>query len=40
MSGHAWPHAALEVVERGAARALVTMCIGLGQGIAVSLERV
>lgn len=32
--------AALELHERGAARALVTMCIGVGQGIALALERV
>ena len=32
--------AALELVERGASRALATMCIGVGQGIAVALERV
>ncbi|WP_394836320.1 3-oxoadipyl-CoA thiolase [Pendulispora rubella] len=31
--------AALELVERGARRALVAMCIGIGQGIAISLER-
>jgi 3-oxoadipyl-CoA thiolase len=30
--------AALELRERGAARALCTMCIGVGQGIAVALE--
>ena len=32
--------AALELVERGGKRALATMCIGVGQGIAVALERV
>ncbi len=32
--------AALELRERGARRALCTMCIGVGQGIAVLLERV
>ncbi|MDJ0982679.1 MAG: 3-oxoadipyl-CoA thiolase [Kiloniellales bacterium] len=32
--------AALELKERGARRALCTMCIGVGQGIAVLLERV
>ena len=32
--------AALELVERGAKRALATMCIGVGQGIAIALERV
>jgi acetyl-CoA acyltransferase len=32
--------AALEVRERGAKRALATMCIGVGQGIAIALERV
>ncbi len=31
--------AALELRERGARRALVTMCIGMGQGIAIALER-
>jgi acetyl-CoA acyltransferase len=30
--------AALELEERGARRALATMCIGVGQGIAVALE--
>jgi acetyl-CoA acyltransferase len=30
--------AALELKERGARRALATMCIGVGQGIAVGLE--
>jgi acetyl-CoA acyltransferase len=30
--------AALELKERGARRALATMCIGVGQGIAVALE--
>jgi acetyl-CoA acyltransferase len=32
--------AALELVERGGRRALATMCIGVGQGIAIALERV
>ena len=32
--------AALELSERGARYALATMCIGVGQGIAVALERV
>ena len=32
--------AALELGERGAKLALATMCIGVGQGIAVALERV
>ena len=32
--------AALELAERKATRALVTMCIGVGQGIAAALERV
>jgi acetyl-CoA acyltransferase len=32
--------AALELNLRGAKRALATMCIGVGQGIAVALERV
>ncbi|BCH22850.1 3-oxoadipyl-CoA thiolase [Mesorhizobium sp. L-8-3] len=32
--------AALELRERGARLALATMCIGVGQGIAVALERV
>ena len=32
--------AALELRERGAKLALATMCIGVGQGIAVALERV
>jgi 3-oxoadipyl-CoA thiolase len=32
--------AALELKERNAARALCTMCIGVGQGIAMLLERV
>ena len=32
--------AALELQERGARRALCTMCIGVGQGIALMLERV
>lgn len=30
--------AALELRDRGAQRALTTMCIGVGQGIAVLLE--
>jgi len=32
--------AAIELQERGADRALCTMCIGVGQGIALALERV
>ena len=32
--------AMLELKERGARRALATMCIGVGQGIAVALEAV
>jgi acetyl-CoA acyltransferase len=32
--------ASLELVERGAERALCTMCIGVGQGIALAMERV
>ena len=32
--------AALEVLLRGGKRALATMCIGVGQGIAVAMERV
>jgi len=32
--------AALELVETGGKRAISTMCIGVGQGIAVALERV
>ena len=32
--------AALELRERGARLALATMCIGVGQGIAIALERV
>ena len=32
--------AALELRERGTRLALATMCIGVGQGIAVALERV
>ncbi|GHE05476.1 acetyl-CoA acetyltransferase [Defluviimonas sp. 20V17] len=32
--------AALELVKTGGKRALATMCIGVGQGIAVALERV
>jgi acetyl-CoA acyltransferase len=41
-----WPSArisgtaALELKERGGSKALATMCIGVGQGIAVALERV
>jgi acetyl-CoA acyltransferase len=31
--------AALELAERGGKLALATMCIGVGQGIAVALER-
>ncbi len=31
--------AALELVERGARRARVTMCVGVGQGIALALGR-
>jgi len=31
--------AALELVDRDARRALVTMCVGVGQGVAVLLER-
>ncbi|RMD48903.1 MAG: 3-oxoadipyl-CoA thiolase [Alphaproteobacteria bacterium] len=31
--------AALELARRGARRAIATMCIGVGQGIAVALER-
>ncbi|ANT54753.1 3-oxoadipyl-CoA thiolase [Mesorhizobium amorphae] len=31
--------AALELRERGAKRALATMCVGVGQGIALALER-
>ncbi|GIX14186.1 MAG: acetyl-CoA acetyltransferase [Paracoccaceae bacterium] len=31
--------AAIELADRGAARALCTMCIGVGQGIAVMLEK-
>jgi len=30
--------AAMELRERGAKRALATMCIGVGQGIAMALE--
>lgn len=30
--------AALELGERGAKRALATMCIGVGQGIALAIE--
>jgi acetyl-CoA acyltransferase len=30
--------ATLELGERGAKRALCTMCIGVGQGIALALE--
>ena len=32
--------AALELQQRGAKRALATMCIGVGQGIAIALESV
>ena len=32
--------AAVEMNDRGARRALATMCIGVGQGIALALERV
>ncbi|TIW07367.1 MAG: 3-oxoadipyl-CoA thiolase, partial [Mesorhizobium sp.] len=32
--------AALELRERGGKLALATMCIGVGQGIAIALERV
>jgi acetyl-CoA acyltransferase len=32
--------AALELVETGGKRSISTMCIGVGQGIAVALERV
>lgn len=32
--------AALELVEKGGRRAIATMCIGVGQGISVALERV
>ncbi len=32
--------ASLELVERGAKRALCTMCIGVGQGIALAMEHV
>ena len=32
--------ASVELVERGARRALCTMCIGVGQGIALAMERV
>ena len=32
--------AALELIERGAKRALATMCIGVGQGLALAIERV
>jgi acetyl-CoA acyltransferase len=32
--------AALELKERGGRLALATMCIGVGQGIAIALERV
>ncbi|HUA08017.1 MAG TPA: 3-oxoadipyl-CoA thiolase [Candidatus Acidoferrales bacterium] len=32
--------ASLELAERGAKRALCTMCIGVGQGIALAIERV
>lgn len=32
--------AAIELAERGADRALATMCVGVGQGTALLLERV
>jgi acetyl-CoA acetyltransferase len=32
--------AALELLETGGKMALATMCIGMGQGIAVAMERV
>ena len=32
--------AALQLHETGGRRALATMCIGVGQGIAIALERV
>ncbi|MBO6727009.1 MAG: 3-oxoadipyl-CoA thiolase [Rhizobiaceae bacterium] len=32
--------AAMELKERGASKALATMCIGVGQGIALAMERV
>ncbi|MCI5073846.1 MAG: 3-oxoadipyl-CoA thiolase, partial [Oricola sp.] len=32
--------AALELQARGAKRALATMCIGVGQGIAIAIEAV
>jgi acetyl-CoA acyltransferase len=32
--------AALELQQRGVRRALATMCIGVGQGIAIALEAV
>ena len=32
--------ASIELIERGAKRALCTMCIGVGQGIALAMERV
>jgi acetyl-CoA acetyltransferase len=32
--------AAIEMHERGGKRALATMCIGVGQGIALAMERV
>ncbi|MGL5445776.1 MAG: 3-oxoadipyl-CoA thiolase, partial [Rhabdaerophilum sp.] len=32
--------AAIEMQDRGVKRALATMCIGVGQGIALALERV
>ncbi len=32
--------AALELRERGLRRALVSLCVGVGQGLALSLERV
>ena len=32
--------AAMELARRGGKRALATMCIGVGQGIAIALEAV
>jgi acetyl-CoA acetyltransferase len=32
--------ATLELQRRGAKRALCTMCVGVGQGIALAIERV
>mgnify|MGYP001825584110 CR=1 FL=1 len=32
--------AALELQERGGDKALATMCVGVGQGVAIALERV